>query len=81
MAKKVVVELRHTWRGYQAIDVVTVDETVTTWNPEPGCSMRSVWAEEAGKLLAGFYQRGSLVEALSLPGGVALERALRAILE
>lgn len=82
MAKKVIAEFDiESWNGWECVEALVVDEATPAWEATPGCIVRSIKAADAALYLSGNC-RGGIVDALNKRvGGVALERALRAILE
>lgn len=82
MAKKVIAEFETgAWDGWTCVEATVVDEATPAWEAAPGCRVRVIRAADAELYLSGNC-KGNIVDALNKRvGGVALEKALRAILE
>lgn len=82
VAKKVIAEFDiEGWNGWTCVEAAVVEETTPAWEAQPGCVVRSIKKADAALYLSGRC-KGNIADALDKRvGGVALERALRAILE
>lgn len=82
VAKKVIAEFETgAWNGWVCVEAVVADEATPAWEAAPGCQVRVIRAADAKLYLSGRC-KGNIADALDKRnGGIALEKALRAILE